>query len=124
VGGPEINVGQIEVDQNGLAELKKRRERLLALGVSEKQAPAEPDAVVGKLPASWTTKKWFLCPPNIALPADRSQKSAQITTPTEVKFVGRMGGLLRFELKSGPEGSYLLYPGSFIESCSARPTKR
>jgi hypothetical protein len=59
--------GQMELMPAGLAELKRRREDLLELGVKESPAASEPDLPTGPKPEHWTrgawaTKKFYACP--------------------------------------------------------------
>jgi hypothetical protein len=122
-------IGQVAIETKGLDELRRRRAALLALGVSEHPAPAEPDAPPRSLPPSWTTKSWFVCPVQ-RLHKDKPTGTSLndltflVRVPTRVFVVSRedggSGGAMHVRVGTESSDTYLVSGRDLHESCPGR----
>lgn len=112
----QTTIGEIFIDRTGLAQLKKRRAALIAFGVGEAPAPAEPDAPTQPLPASWTTKSWFVCPP-VSLYDESKKVRTTVQVPTPVSVISHGNGRFQIRFTSGSMDLYEAFSNQIVESC-------
>jgi hypothetical protein len=118
--------GQMELMPAGLAELKRRREDLLELGVKESPAPAEPDPPSGSKPEHWTrgawaTKKLYACPPSHF----RATDSPALFTPqlpTPIQVLSHPGKLYQGKPEGEGATEYVFTWDSLHDDASCAPT--